>query len=127
MFWKYNIWGIIWLLVIFLACSTPGEQLPPSPFIDFDKLVHLFFYGVLQLLLLRGFNKQTRYPVLQKHHVPIAFLFSSFYGTGIELWQGFVLRNRSCDVGDMIANIIAVILSTLVWVFWLKRKLNYGL
>lgn len=124
MFLKYNIGGILWILLIFIACSTPGEQLPPSPFFDFDKLVHLFFYGTLQLLLLRGFYLQYQFKMVRQHYLSIAFIFSAGYGILIEVLQGHVFRNRSFDLFDMAANIIGVILATIIWIFILKRRMK---
>lgn len=124
MFLKYNLGGILWILLIFIACSTPGEQLPPAPFFDFDKLVHLFFYGTLQLLLLRGFYLQNQFVALRKHYLPITFIISAGYGILIEVLQGHVFRNRSFDLYDMAANIVGVILAILCWILFFKKKIK---
>jgi glycopeptide antibiotics resistance protein len=124
MFLKYNIWGILWALIILVACATPGEQLPPSPFLDFDKLVHLAIFGVFQLLLLRGFLRQQNFPILQKNHVIISLMMSVGYGLLMEVLQGYVFRNRSFDVFDAAANTLGIILSTLVWILFLKKKIQ---
>jgi glycopeptide antibiotics resistance protein len=124
MFLKYNIWGILWALIILVACATPGEQLPPSPFLDFDKLVHLAIFGVFQLLLLRGFLRQQNFPILQKNYVIISLMMSVGYGLLMEVLQGYVFRNRSFDVFDAAANTLGIILSTLVWILFLKKKIQ---
>ena len=123
MFLKYNIWGIIWVLIILIACSTPGEKLPGAPFLNFDKLIHFFFYGMLQLLLLRGLLLQYQFKFIQKNYLSISFIFSSFYGILIEILQGYVFRNRSLDTHDMIANVIGVILATIIWILLFRKKM----
>jgi VanZ family protein len=122
MFFKYNIWGILWALLILIACATPGEQLPPSPFLDFDKLVHLCIFGVLQFLLLRGFRCQQNFPTLKKNYMIISLMISVGYGVLMEILQGYVFRNRSFDVLDMAANTLGVVVAALMWVFVLKKR-----
>lgn len=124
MFWKYNIWGIVWLLIILIACATPGEQLPPSPFLDFDKLVHVLIFGVLQFLLLRGFFKQNKYPSLHKNHFLLATFTSADYGVLMEVLQGYVFRNRSFDQFDIMANLIGVALATVLWMTIFKKRMK---
>jgi VanZ family protein len=124
MFLKYNIWGIVWLLIILVACATPGEQLPPSPFLDFDKLVHVLIFGVLQFLLLRGFALQGRFPLLRKNHFLFATFISADYGVLMEVLQGYVFRNRSFDVFDIMANLIGVAVVTVLWMTILKKRMK---
>lgn len=124
MFWKYNIWGFIWLLVILIACATPGEQLPPSPFLDFDKLIHLGIFAILQLLLLRGLLLQQNFPLLKKNYLLFATFLSVDYGVLMEVLQGFVFRNRSFDWFDIIANVAGVVLATVMWTAFLGKRIK---
>ena len=123
MFFKYNVWGIIWILIILIACSTPGDKLPEGPFLNFDKLIHFFFYGMLQLLVLRGLLLQHQFKFLRKNYLLVSFIFSSFYGILIEILQGYVFRNRSLDTHDMIANVIGVLLATIAWILLFRKKM----
>jgi glycopeptide antibiotics resistance protein len=124
MFLKYNIWGILWVLFIFIASAIPGEQLPPSPVIGFDKFGHLVIYGVLQYFLLRGFLLQQTFPFLRKYHVGVAFIKSITYGILMEFMQESVFRNRSFDVYDMMANICGVVICTLLWMIFIRKNLK---
>jgi VanZ family protein len=127
MFLKYNIWGIIWVLIILVACSTPGRQLPPSPFINFDKLIHLFFYGMLQILLMRGCALQSQIKSLRKYYLVISAIFSTLYGIFIELMQGFILKNRSFDPYDISANIVGVVVGIIVWMIFFQKRVKQKL
>jgi VanZ family protein len=124
MFLKYNIWGIIWILIILVACSTPGRQLPPAPFINFDKLIHFFFYGMLQILLMRGFVLQKQFPALRKNYLLITAIFSTTYGIFIEVMQGYILKNRSFDQYDIAANIVGVVLGIVFWMIFFQKKIK---
>lgn len=121
MFWKYNIWGFFWLLIIFISCATPGEQLPPSPFFNFDKLVHVGIFGVLHFLLLRGFFLQTRFPKLRSKYFFYAPMISADYGILMEVLQGYVFRNRSFDWFDIFANLIGVGIASVLWMLLFKK------
>ena len=122
MFLKYNIWGILWVLLIFILCALPGRHLPPGPFFNFDKLVHFFFYATLQILLMRGFSLQTQFKFLQRNYLWFTAILSILYGIFIEINQGFILRNRTFDLYDIAANIVGVILGIIFWmIFPLKR------
>jgi len=124
MFLKYNIWGILWIFLIFILCSLPGRQLPPGPFINFDKLIHFFFYSTLQILLMRGFVLQKSFLSLRKNYLVITAIFSSVYGTFIEINQGFILKNRSFDQYDIVANIVGVVIGILLWILFLQKRVK---
>lgn len=123
-FLKYTIWGILWILLIFILCSLPGSKLPPKPFFNFDKIVHFFFYSVCVLLLFYGFSKQSQLFFIQKHYFLFSILFSTFYGVFIEFWQGKMLANRSFDKNDIWANSIGVAIGICIWILFLKKRMN---
>lgn len=127
MFWKYNIWGFISILLILIASATPGDQLPPSPFFDFDKVVHVLIYAVLQVAVLRGFLLQSNFPFLRKYYLLIGFAFSAGYGYLMEVMQGFVFRNRSYDLYDASANAAGVVLGTFIFILVFQKKIKQKL
>ncbi len=124
MFWKHNIWGILCILLIFIASATPGDQLPPSPFFDFDKLIHACISALLQISLLRGLLLQSTFPLLRKYSILISFIFSVFYGWLMEFCQEAFFRNRSFDVYDAAANIAGVIIATIIWGLFFYKKMR---
>lgn len=105
MFFKHNIYGIVWALVIFFVCSLPSDEFPDVPTLKyFDKAVHFFLFAQFSLLLIVGFKKQFQYRFLRNRAVGNAFLFSVIYGILIEILQHFVFKSRSFDVFDIAAN-----------------------
>jgi len=107
MFLRYNIAGILWAIFIFILCSLPGYTIPHYRWTDLlsiDKAVHAFLFGVLTLLLIRGFKKQTQFSFLHLHTLVIVFIISVSYGGLLELMQNYCFIDRSGSWFDFIAN-----------------------
>lgn len=118
MFLKHNRYGLLWALLILILCGIPGKDLPHSDFLDllnFDKFVHASIFFVLVLLLMRGFKKQTAFPLLQKHAGIFAVTFSVIYGGMMEVMQGALFKDRSPDINDFIANSFGCIAGWLLF------------
>ncbi len=106
-FFKYYINAIAWGAVILLLCALQGDEFPSFHWdfsFSFDKLVHLFFYAVLSLLLIVARVKQYRYSPKRFGAVRAALAVSIFYGMLVEALQAFVFFQRSADWNDVVAN-----------------------
>jgi VanZ family protein len=107
-FMKYNLWGVLWGLLIILLTVLPGSAFPRLPeFMDLlqpDKLVHVFIFAVYFFLQARGFTLQDRFPSLQRRAVGITFLIGLTLGAGTELIQEFIVTTRSGNIYDFIAD-----------------------
>ncbi len=84
-----------------------------------DKLYHATAYFVFVIL---SFNYLKKIGV--KKAVPIAMIFSVFYGIIIEVLQHALNTNRTFDVLDIAANTIGVILGYFIIQYLNKLKLN---
>jgi len=107
--------AILWLGVILILSAYPGNQLPPEPFWQFDKLVHSLIYFILVILLFYGFkssplpkNKKLKFNLL-------LVLFAIFYGGLMEILQHYIFINRSGNFLDFFANDFGVFLGWLVY------------
>jgi len=121
---KHNWPGISWALFIFILSSiTPPSIYIPDLFDIFapDKIVHFFFYGILVILLIKGFQKMPE-GKLAKNPFSIAVFSSAIFGGLIELYQGLILTNRTGDWVDFLANCIG----SVIGLFCIKSyyKLN---
>lgn len=112
--WK----SLVWAVIVFIACSVPGNQVPDVSLINiphFDKIVHFILFFVLTILLVSEFNKLN----LEKKTLSIAYLWSSFisigYGVAIEALQHFVFASRSASFGDVFANSLGVLFAILIY------------
>jgi VanZ family protein len=95
--------AITWTILIFVACSWPGSNLPESPTVGFDKIVHVgIFAGLAVLWLLRYPDQST-----------LVVLTSIAYGILIEIYQNYMPINRSFDWWDILADSAGVLVGFL--------------
>lgn len=96
-----NRWiAIVWTLLIFVACSWPGKQMPEAPIVGFDKLVHVGLFGTWTVLWLLAYPEKA-----------ILIILSGIaYGVGIEFYQEAMPLDRSFDWLDIVADSIGVFL-----------------
>ena len=129
MFIKPNIPALIWVFIILLLTLLPGDAFPDPPkFMDMfqpDKIVHLIMFSTLMILLLNGFRKQTKYPLLSRFYVVIPLAFGIFLGGITEILQGIMDIGRTASVYDFIANAIGCILGIYIYKFLNKRNIKY--
>jgi len=107
MFFKSLLPAFLWALFILIICGIPGQNLPRLDFwkwLSPDKLVHLFAFGILSFLLIKGFVQHKNYNVITKSPKLWAVLLSTGYGVVIEVLQQYVFIDRTGDLRDAIAN-----------------------
>jgi VanZ family protein len=103
--------------LLWIAASLPGDDLeriqksPENPWLRFflsDPFMHFLIFGLLTLLIFKGFYDEGR------RFIPLIKigLISSGYGLLIEIYQGF-LPWRSFGLDDLIWNTIGVLFTLL--------------
>ncbi len=118
MFFRYNLYALVWAAFIFVLCVLSGEEFPDLSFwsfFTFDKAAHAFVFAVLVLLLTVGFIKQYTYKSLRYIAVPAAATISLLYGALTETMQMFLQNGRMADVMDFIANSVGVVIGVLLF------------
>lgn len=118
MFFNYFKWGLFWSLFILIICLLPGNNLPKNTFLEdiyFDKIIHVFLYTVLFVLVFLGANKTIKYSFF------VAFIYSFFYGVLVELIQHYLIEDRYGDINDVFANFVGVIFG----IIFVKIKKKY--
>ena len=116
-FWKYNIYWVLWLLLISYLSNKPSSELPKISLLAFehaDKLVHAVFYFTLCTLCVYGFKRQQVFQKLQTSAVSISFFFSVIWGTLMEITQLTIFTYRSAEWADFFANTFAALFAILV-------------
>ena len=124
-FIKVMLPGISWAILIFILSSvSPGSLHLPSfwDLFSLDKASHATFYAILVFLLAIGFKKQTELKFALLHAAGSAMAFAIIYGGLIELYQGYVLTNRTGDWFDFIANTIGTYVGMRIFLMWTMRK-----
>jgi len=126
MFFRSLLPAILWALLILILCGIPGQRIPHVDFLSWlkpDKIVHLFLFGLLSYLLIRGFTRQQAVALFTAHPRLWALLLTIAYGALIELLQQYVLIDRSGEVFDALADALGAFLG--MWVFDYLRKKRF--
>ena len=90
---------MLWTLLIFIGCLTPGKELPQVDVPFFDKWTHLVLFGVFTLLWL------CAKPVITTRSLVRMFFIAIALGVVIELLQGWLtFLGRSAEVMDAVAD-----------------------
>lgn len=112
--------SLVWLITIAVLSGYPGNKIPKSPFLNFDKLVHLGVYFILSIMLSYWFyTKDDKNSTSIKTSVLI-ILFGIFYGGFMEILQEYIFINRSGNWYDFFANVVGTILGVVLYPFVIK-------
>ncbi len=104
--------AILWTLLIFVGCFTPGKELPKVDVPFIDKWVHLVLFGGFTVLWL------CANPSWQFRRLAGWFLIAMALGAAIELLQGLLsFLGRSMEFMDAVADSVGAILG--ISLFWL--------
>lgn len=112
---------ISYLLLIFIASSIPGEEIPKIGFEFSDKLIHAVVYLILFILFFYSLKYQTKSVKLRNNAIMFAGIFSALYGVTDEIHQRFVPM-RSCELSDWIADVTGVFIGIVLVKFVTERK-----
>lgn len=120
LFFRYNLFGIIWSLMIMLLSLLPQSGSASNYGQGTDKVIHIFMYAILCLLFIVGFKKQSHNMVLKFNAIKLALITSNLYGLLIELLQ-MLSPDRTFEVHDVLANSGGTIIGLTI--FWILYKL----
>jgi VanZ family protein len=116
--------AVIWAALIFVASSIPSEDIPASPILDYDKLIHMAIYFVFAALMYRALRFGGISPALRTRAAILTIGIITLYGATDEFHQHFV-PGRTMDVFDWVADVAGGILCVVVLSFlsrWNRRK-----
>jgi VanZ family protein len=111
--------ALLWALLILIACSIPGRDIPSVNIVEFDKFVHFTLFAVLGWLLLHAFQAGLTERILWTLGMGIA------YAIGTEFYQGLLPFERSPDALDALANTFGLLVAVLVFYVWYRRAEQY--
>jgi VanZ family protein len=113
--------ALFWSGVILFFCLIKASDLPQVEVPNLDKAVHATFHFVFTVLWFLFFKKKLKTSNIFRPLV-IAYLFSFFFGSAVELMQEFFTTTRSADVIDELANLSGATLAVIAVV--LLNKFN---
>jgi len=113
---RYFLPAVLWLILIMVLCTLPGNDIPNNSFLEkihFDKFVHFSLFGgiVFFLNLAIYWARKRVSPGLQVLFV----LFAALYGLAIEFIQKYYTVGRSFDLMDALADTIGAIAGVFVF------------
>jgi len=109
------LFAVLWLILITVLLTLPGSAFPKENWLNeiwMDKWIHVFLFAVLVFLWAKVVGKIY----------PIMGLLAIIYGIGMEYIQLYFVKNRSFDVGDILADSAGALIGTLI--FWYRYKKN---
>ena len=105
MFLKYNLYTIVWAIIILILVLMPGAQMAKADVVfSFDKIAHGFVFCVLVFLMIIGFTKQHTFAMLRSGPAKYALLFSVAYALLLEAGQ-LLVSGRMVELYDAAANV----------------------
>jgi len=108
----------LWMAVIFIVSSIPGEHFYKIEEHHLDKVVHLFEFLVLGFLLIKALLASNLNINLTKI-VILSIIIAALYGAMDEWHQHFV-PNRTPDIFDFTFDFIGAAIGTLIY----KRRIR---
>ncbi|WKN40853.1 VanZ family protein [Tunicatimonas pelagia] len=110
MFWRFNLYTLLWMILILVLIILPGQHLPQTgtSLFSIDKIVHTGIFAGLALLMAIGFAKQRTYYGLRNKAATYALIVSVGYASILESTQIFS-EGRTIDMYDAIANTVGCV------------------
>jgi len=125
LFFKNNILGILWAVIILILTVLPGNYFPQiSSFwelLSLDKLIHVSIFAVFSLLLIRGFKKQNKYLFLLSNYKASGLFVGIIYGSLTEIIQYILNNGRHYSLYDFLANSIGCIVGLVLFNLFLMK------
>lgn len=100
--------AVLWTLLVIVLLLLPGASMPQSELLHFDKAVHALLFGVGVFLWLRvpWDSKPVRWAIV---------LGAVAFAPASEFLQHMLVKGRTGDPMDAVADVIGVVLGTAVW------------
>ena len=112
---KYFLLPLLWALVIAIASLMPAPQLPEVEIDYADKLVHIFVYMVLTILMIWAWHKKNRKILISYTTLFAILASSSVYGIFMEILQFTTTTGRNFEIPDIIANIVGCLFGVFLY------------
>jgi VanZ family protein len=99
----------IWFVISSILLTLPGSALPKEDWFDkiwFDKWIHILLFFVLAISWCRYGSEKTQKNELRKQLFIWITIGILLYGIGMEFVQKYFIKNRSFDLGDVIADAV---------------------
>ncbi len=120
-FFKYHFPIILYLIIIFIFSSIPGDHLPDLTFTVSDKILHGFAYFIAFFLFYFSLSHTREGSLFNRYTILFSLLFTTLYGMLDEIHQLFV-PNRDADVFDFLADFFGALIGLIFIILLTKIK-----
>lgn len=122
-FIQYILYQFPWqllMIAIFVQSSMGNLDLPDFDIAWSDKLLHFLVFGLLGLLLARGFYHSTK-KTFQQKYLLIAIVLAGIYAASDEIHQYWV-PGRYSDILDFVADVVGIFIFVGLYKLWQTHK-----
>lgn len=104
--------AIIYCICVTILFFLPGSAFPKNNWfstIYLDKWIHIALFFGLSFLCCWGFS------ITRRKHLLFLLIFVLIYGLGVEIIQEKMIKNRSFDFADWVADFLGSFLGIITW------------
>ncbi len=108
--------AVLWTVFIFIICSIPGSQIPKPNFLNIpnlDKWAHLILYTIWAYILSKSYHNESK--LSKKDALVKVVAFGLELGGTIEIYQHYLIPNRSGELLDFVADAFGVALGIVLF------------
>ncbi|MAZ94239.1 MAG: hypothetical protein CMF58_07430 [Lentimicrobiaceae bacterium] len=117
--------SIVWAIIILVLMGLPGNYFPRMvsfwDWLSYDKLIHLFIFGIQVMLLMYGIRIQNLPKEKKLSNAIIIFISVTIFAGVTELLQSYVFIRRHGSIYDFLADVCGIIIGILIY-YWLYLK-----
>ncbi|MCE7060536.1 VanZ family protein [Dyadobacter sp. CY343] len=106
--------AVIWSILILIACTWPGKDIPSAPVAGFDKIVHAGLFIVWIFLWLVAYPRKGK----------LLVFLGMAYGLALEVYQQLLPFDRTFDWWDAVADATGVLIGYVITSLILNRYLQ---
>lgn len=118
----FQLGFIVYLLAVLYLCFGKFENTPDLPWsflgIPSDKLVHFCMFFPYPILAFLAFDRFTDTPKSTFLFSGITWVLGLLLAVATEWGQAHLTDYRSGDPWDLLADVLAITLSTILVIFW---------
>ncbi len=122
----FRILFFLYIAIVLVLCFGRFDNAPAVPWsilgIPTDKLAHFVLFFPFPILAFLAFDQYTETPRQTLLFAGTTLVVGILVAMGTEWGQDLFTEYRRGEFGDFLADFIALILSTLVVIYWDIRK-----
>ncbi|HLX13084.1 MAG TPA: VanZ family protein [Bacteroidota bacterium] len=120
-FVRFKLPVILWALFIFGASSIPGAAFPKLLILQYDKVIHMIFYGIFGCTVFLALEPKSIFPRPAWRRYFWTLLIVTLYGASDEFHQSFV-PGRTMDSHDLMADFAGGCVALIFIMMYMRNR-----